>query len=40
MQQEINQLKSEIYVMRQSMGFDDDDLFDELSDFDNRVSAI
>lgn len=37
MQQEINQLKGNVSDMKKNMGFDDE-LFDDLDDFDKKVS--
>lgn len=36
MQQEIDQLKSDVGDMRKNIGFDDE-LFDDLSEFDKKV---
>lgn len=37
MQKEIDQLKSDVGHMKKNIGFDDE-LFDDLSDFDKKVS--
>lgn len=39
MQQEIDQLKGNVADMRKNIGFDDE-LFDDLDDFDKKVSLI
>lgn len=39
MQQEIDQLKSDVGDLRKNIGFDDE-LFDDLSDFDKKVRAL
>lgn len=39
MQQEIDQLKNNVADMKKNMGFDDE-LFDDLDDFDKKVSLM
>lgn len=39
MQQEIDQLKTNVADLRKNMGFDDE-LFDDLDDFDKKVSLM
>lgn len=39
MQQEIDQLRVNVSEMRKTIGFDDD-LFDDLDDFDKKVSDV